>query len=141
MGRSGDTVYAFYRHECEYCRPTTHRYYYHRCNYRDHGGCYKSQRRGRTVARQDTVAVSLISSLKGKPHVEIRATSRRETLISYVATRKIDTIRACVLVLCLSLFLSSHSRRENKIRDQRFIYRFITTFCVFALRRPKCGAV
>jgi len=90
------------------------------------------------VARQDTVAVSLIS-LKGKPHVEIRAALRRETLISYVATRKIDTIRACVLVLYLPLFFSNHSRRENKIHDWRVIYCFVTKSYVFAFWMRTCS--
>lgn len=103
-------------YEREYHRPTTHRYHYHCRNYRDHGGCYKSHRRGRAVARQDTVAVSLIS-LKEKPNVEIHATPRRETLISYVATRKIDTIHACVLVLYL-FFSQTILIEENKIPDR-----------------------
>lgn len=119
-------------HEREYRRPTTHRSYYRR-NYRDHEGCYKSQRRGRAVVRQDTVAVSLIS-LKEKPYVEIHDALCRETLISYVAaTRKIDTIRARVLVPINLFFLSlsGHSYRGNKIPDRRVVYRFIATSYVF----------
>jgi len=87
-------------HECEYRRPTAHHYHYHRRNYRDHGGCYKSHRRGRAVARQD-IAVSLISLKERNP----RRDTRRETLISYVATRK--SIPPCLRAH--SLFLSDHS--------------------------------
>lgn len=101
--------------------------------YRDHGGCYKSQRRGRAVARQDTVAVSLISSLKGKPHVEIRAVSRNlDILRSNSQNRYHPCLRARFPSISLSLRPFS-PRRANKIHDRRIIYRcFVTMSHLFA---------
>lgn len=98
---------------------------YHYRNYHDHEDCYKSQRRGRAVARQGTVAVLLISSLKGKPRVEIRAAPRRETF-DILRSNSQNRYHPCLRARShrLSLFVSGHSLAEEiKFLDRRIVYR------------------
>lgn len=69
------------------------------------------------ASRQDTVEVSLIFSLKGKPYIKIRCAAKPWYLT--LATRKIDTKPARVLAISFSF--SERFRQRDKIRSDQYI--------------------